>query len=537
MKKTIFAGLTVLRPAEPLSTDNFSFTGRDREVIDRWLEVGARTHRHDGHAALADPVTAPAASAVSSAGAIPADYTLYIGYTLVDSDGRGETTLSEQATVTTVESLDSPEDAPEGTFVSSAGTLNAGLYYYAMTFLDGQGGETSIGPFVDVDRPPGYEFGCIVLTGMGAIASAASADGWNLYRSRNGEEYKKVATGEVFDDEVIDAGVTTEDCLPPPEENTTHGANSIEVVVPLGLASAASAFRLYTSIDGTFASPCLVGEFPLASAGDSILIETEEVDEGAPPDVSTCAAGASLIDPDTELLDWTWKRPVDSAGDLPGAAGEGDARVTLDDGHIHVYFSGAWQDATTGGGGGGAVASGGGYTVVSTGQYASASASTSASAYVNVPAFPPLVASLSIDDADVDPVTTWQVEIYAALDMRNASGNASAALFINEALAVNESGDNVIGSVASGGVYEGFVIGRPDGVSAQFATLGVALLWTPDKAMGQALTTLRRHTAGPDVFYINVELRYQCDAGTMEVRNQMIYVRATPLAPAALNSP
>jgi hypothetical protein len=48
MRKTLFAGLTVLSPDESLLSDDGAFIGRDRETIDRFLEIGAKTHRHTG---------------------------------------------------------------------------------------------------------------------------------------------------------------------------------------------------------------------------------------------------------------------------------------------------------------------------------------------------------------------------------------------------------------------------------------------------------------------------------------------------------
>ncbi|MEA2492977.1 MAG: hypothetical protein QOJ29_888, partial [Thermoleophilaceae bacterium] len=50
--KTPFAGLMVLEPGEPLSTENYRFTSVDPILVDHLLKVGAVLHRHDEHTAL-----------------------------------------------------------------------------------------------------------------------------------------------------------------------------------------------------------------------------------------------------------------------------------------------------------------------------------------------------------------------------------------------------------------------------------------------------------------------------------------------------
>src|SRR3954447_22530983 len=98
---TDFAGLLRLAAGESLSTDGWSFTGRNIDIIDRLLRAGAVSHRHDAHAALASPtVTPPGVALANTGGQIPADLPIVVGYTWIDSDG-GETTLSPVTTVTT----------------------------------------------------------------------------------------------------------------------------------------------------------------------------------------------------------------------------------------------------------------------------------------------------------------------------------------------------------------------------------------------------------------------------------------------------
>jgi hypothetical protein len=55
MRKTLFSGLTVLTPDESILSDDGSFIGADRDTIDRFLEIGAKTHRHTGLPGLNNP--------------------------------------------------------------------------------------------------------------------------------------------------------------------------------------------------------------------------------------------------------------------------------------------------------------------------------------------------------------------------------------------------------------------------------------------------------------------------------------------------
>lgn len=365
MNKTMFAGLTQLEPGESLQTDNASFQSENPRIIDRLLEIGAVTHRHDGHAAQANPSSAavPLASAVASGGVIPADVSVYVGYTLRDFE-QGETVISPLVTITTEPPLDVPESAPTGTIDYTGGGLVADTYYYAISTLDAEGGETPLGPTVAVEREPGFASGRVQLSGLLSPVLAASGAAWRLWRAEGGGDLFYIASGAT--DTYTDDGTAAADCsLAPVDEfaNLTNGDNSLLVVVPSGdtAQATASAFSVYLSTDPAFDTGALAGTFPIASAGQTLTFRNLIVEDHRPPDVSTCIPGASQIDPDTELLDWSWKRPVANAAALPVDAAEGDVRIALDTGLPHRYIGGAWDEWVIGGGGSVEVAGPGGF--------------------------------------------------------------------------------------------------------------------------------------------------------------------------------
>jgi hypothetical protein len=269
-------------------------------------------------------------------GTFPAETAVFIGYTLLDDDG-GETTLAPAITLTTRDALPDPEDGPGAVIDYTGGVLRADTYYYALTFSDGSGGETLVGPSVAVEREPGFASGQVQLTGMATLAAAAGAPAWRMYRAAGGGRLAFLTQGT--SNSFTDDGTVPCDCnVSPPVRNITNGANRIRVTVPA--APAASAFSVYLSETGDFTSPAFAGTYPMSSAGTPIVYDGFDVDDGAPPDVSTSVQGASKIDPDTELLDWNWKRSVATTAELPvGSAG--DVRLVRTTGSLYAVLGSA----------------------------------------------------------------------------------------------------------------------------------------------------------------------------------------------------
>lgn len=342
MRKTLFAGLLVVEPGESLTEANGVFGDSDREAIDHLLETGAKTHRHNGLSGLENP-TAPAAAAVTaSGGTLAAGLAISVGYTLQD-EVNGETMLSPVSSVSTQPALSAPQAAPSGVADYTGGGLLVNTYFYATTFSDGEGGETPLGPSVTVERAPGFASGRVQLSALSFGMVAAGAKGWRLYRAIGGGQYSLLATGTA--DTFTDDGSTSPNCdthPPAGEENTTSGISTLLVTLP---SPASGAFiNLYASLSGDFSGGAFLAQYPVASAGAVVAFPTLELGASSPPSVNRSIGGAHLIDPDTELLDWHWKRSVASASLLP-AGEEGDVRMVLNLSPPVAYFfhEGAWE--------------------------------------------------------------------------------------------------------------------------------------------------------------------------------------------------
>lgn len=334
MRKTIFSGLTVLELDESVVEDGGAFIGRDRDIIDHFLELGARTHRHNAAPPITNPQGAPSAAVIASAGTLPADQTYSIGFTLEDSSN-GETILSPTVTVSTPPPLDQPEQDVTATVDHDAGDLPVDTYYYAIAWVDGEGGETPIGPAVVADVDPGFANSEVLLAGLTTGMATASAIGWRLFRAVGGGDFGYLASGTT--DTYMDDGSVAVNCDIPPvpdDVNSTLSVNSLRVdLPPPGAAGVAEAtfINVYLSEDGEFSGGTFLEQFPVGSAGQSRLYTALDLGDAAPPDVSTSVGGANQIDPDTELLDWHWKRPVAASG-LLGSGAVGDVKLAIDTG-------------------------------------------------------------------------------------------------------------------------------------------------------------------------------------------------------------
>lgn len=355
MRKTTFAGLTVLDAGESLAEDSGAFIGRDRDTIDHLLQVGAKTHRHSGLDGLLSPDIAPGAVITASAGTLAPDLAISVGYTLEDVDG-GETLISPVTVVTTQPPLDGPPAAPSASAAYDGGGLEVDTYFYAQTFSDGAGGETALGPAVSVERQPGYASGQVKLSNLAFGVVAAGAAGWRLYRATGGGPFCLLATGGPVSNTFTDDGKQAIDCdvhPPPGDENTTLGVSTLLVTLPsTGLGSAA-VINVYASVTGDFGGGSFLGQYPVASAGQVVPFSTLNLSPASPPSVNLSIGTAHQIDPDTELIDWHWKRPVADVGSLPGGATEGDVRMVQSfvTPTAYVFHDGSWQPWQAGGSG------------------------------------------------------------------------------------------------------------------------------------------------------------------------------------------
>lgn len=354
--KTPFAGITRIPPGEPLSQDGYAFQDIDRGIIDLLLRLGGVTHKHDAHAALANPSLAATLGKATTGGEIQANLPIYVTYTLQDANG-GETLPVATETITTDAGFTDPTDAPGAVVSYAAGTLLASNLSYAITVADGAGGETALGPLVSVAIAPGHANAEVTLSGLAAALAASSGGAlgasYRLWRQQDGGPWYLIATGT--SDVFVDNGVAGDCTVIPPNTSTTQGTNVLFVTVPTGQPAGTSRFSIYASLDGSFTNPALLGNYPAADLGTEKTYTSLTTLDGAPPAVSSCWPGANQIDADTDIANLRIKSPVATTGDLPTVGNrDGDLRAVLADHTVHIWTGTAW--AAVGGGGGGPAA-------------------------------------------------------------------------------------------------------------------------------------------------------------------------------------
>lgn len=337
MIRTQFAGLTVLTPGESLSTDGFSFQLRNPEITDHLLMVGAVTHSHSGVGALLRPDATPSASVVASGGTLPADSVLIVGLTVTDAQG-GETLISPTVSVTTPPAMAAPSSPPLASADYSGGTLAIDNYYYLRSFTDASGGETTPSPYVSVTRAPGHASGQVLLAGLTQGMTAVGATGWRLYKAGSDGQFCLLTTGGIGTDTFTDDGSVCADSVSRPRTtNTTTQSSTLLVTVPPAnaLPTGSVTFRVYVGIGAGFVDPSLLGEYPLASAGSTLVYLSYSPFAGRPPDTATAIGGANQIDPETDIVDFHWKRAITASALLPAGVSS-DVRMATDNHRLYT---------------------------------------------------------------------------------------------------------------------------------------------------------------------------------------------------------
>lgn len=356
MHRTVFAGLTALDQNDQITIDGGSFLYGNTDVIDRLLQVGCVTHRHDAHLGVPDPIGQLSASVATTGGQLEAATPVFMGYTLTDAQG-GETALSPVVVTNTQPQIVPDLPPPTASADYSGGSLKIGGYSYAFSYNDGAGGQTELQPAVFATREAGPASGQIILSGL-AAGLASGLVQWEAWRAEEGSEYVLLATGT--SDTFTDTGFTCTDCSArPPSVNTTNHTGLITIQLPAPeddpSVGFATGINVYLCTDGSFSNPSLYAAYPVASGGNTFTVPTLVLGAGAPPPINRTIIGAHKIDPDSEISG-PWKKAVSDSSALPLTGNtDGDTRGTLNDHAIHIWNQAAesWEILEGGGGSGG----------------------------------------------------------------------------------------------------------------------------------------------------------------------------------------
>jgi len=297
---TGFFGLQKLQSGDALSTNDYAFTNRNIDVIDRLLgKIDDAVFEND--TPLDDPTDTLSLEVVTTGGLIPAGRTVRFKYTYVDAFGN-ESAASPESTVGTAAPIARPSAAGlEAT--TTGGTLLAGNYFYILSaYSDVNTNETSGSPAASLQVRTGST-NKITLT---LPSLPAGADGFNIFRRGPGEVQfyyldsvdMDVATPpSTYED---DNSVTVTNSRTPSATNLTNSTNLINVTLPGATPSVPDGYtwKLYrTFVSGDYNSSLL--EWVVTEVDGAIVPYTVDsglrTTIGVPPSISSLTGATSRI--------------------------------------------------------------------------------------------------------------------------------------------------------------------------------------------------------------------------------------------------
>lgn len=335
-----------------LDEDGGKFTGQDRIAIDRMLMALATSSRHRHNT---DALTEPAApsATLDTGGGLPGGMTYAYCVTLVDADGL-ESLPSGEVVISTPDILEEPD---EPALAEDAGSLQAGLYYYALTVIRGQeesiqSAQTSI--TLDVDGSG------VTLTMPAPPAGALQYQIWRMNAADVG--WTRIALVDATegltytDDGTVVANTNADDPGQQPPL-TNLGVAIYSVTIDLDPADAAAvtapgsqivAWNIYrTETPTAYPAASLVQHVvdrddPLDTGDTSLPLLTSYSDDGdilldgVPPLASTRMTLSPFV--------------FDQVDALPAAADYPEFYPLIYSGQLYVQIAGAWTQAGGGGG-------------------------------------------------------------------------------------------------------------------------------------------------------------------------------------------
>ena len=242
---TDFYGLQKLR-GQPASTNNYAFTDRNLDIIDKLL-YQIFVHHHSNLTNLDNPMTyaTPTLSFslvdATTGGSIPAG--LIMCYKVSFYDDTGETVASTEQTVDVVAPLDDPT-MPVLSTATTGGSLTSGQYFYCISAVKGSCQTYASDP------------GALIVpttttTNKNTItfpAAQPTQTHWNIYRKKDAGDFyylTQIAIGPATWD---DTGAIAPDCdITLPVENNTNSTNQVTITLS-GVPAGAIGYRIYRTI-------------------------------------------------------------------------------------------------------------------------------------------------------------------------------------------------------------------------------------------------------------------------------------------------
>ena len=232
-----------------ISDNNNKYSDRDRATFDALFWT---LYNHDHRdtsvtSSLAAPVYRPDLTVTTTGVSIPSGVIYYYKISYVDQYGN-ETEASTANSVGTADPLASPA-VPTLSYVTTGGSLDPGIYRYALAFYQTGIGVTRATNVASISVPTGTTTNEITIS---LPTLPTGADGWRIYRKGPGDDdyfwLDSETTGTEYDDDGLDLAI---DCTKNrPTANTTNSTNKIVIdieALDLPLDTRVATWKIYRS--------------------------------------------------------------------------------------------------------------------------------------------------------------------------------------------------------------------------------------------------------------------------------------------------
>lgn len=265
-----------------LSQNGYKFTGKDRQTLDNLIwSLFQHDHRGTQTVQLAGPSARPTVTA-GTGGTFSAGSYYYYRISFRDANGNETQASQEQAIL--FDPAITPPTAPVLSAVTTGGSLDPGVFRYALSFYQTGGYETTAPNYSSVTTT-----GATSTITVGLPTPPDDADGWNIYRKGPTDPryyyLASVATAATPPTEYEDDGSVLADCLTYlPTGNTTNGGNSATVAISstdLPLLATVGSWRIYrTKTSGSYPSNSLRATVTATTTEGGTDLVTSYIDTG-----------------------------------------------------------------------------------------------------------------------------------------------------------------------------------------------------------------------------------------------------------------
>jgi len=288
-----------------ISDKGYKFSLRDRQTIDSllWTLINHDHRDVSTEGVLIGPSILPDLTVANTGGTMSGGIQYHYKVSFVDQYDN-ETEASTAATTVTDSPLASPT-VPILATASTGGSLNPGVYRYALSYYQGTGGETRAANIASILVPTGTSTNTVTIT---LPDMPTGGTGWNVYRQDpTNSSYFYLDNQAAPATDYVDDGAIEPNCLlSRPTANSTNSLNKITIDInsaDLPLDARIISWKIYRSTTvGLFGPSSLLATVVETTTEGGNDLVTTYVDSGGSTYAGTPLA-SSVMPPPVPQLD------------------------------------------------------------------------------------------------------------------------------------------------------------------------------------------------------------------------------------------